>query len=192
MTREENIKWLKSLKAEIGKSEHRALWHYAEAIDMAIEALSNYTTKSENEAISGTNDAVDLISRADARAACSCLHPEDCWEAINALPTADRPHGEWIYSNNEPMYWGSYGGYCTNCGSYSEYLTGYCGECGAIMSALNDDDKLGSLADMRGGELELNNVKVTKQKEKDYLNNTFPHDGDGEWYDLTDVMNKGE
>ena len=39
MTREETIKWLKSLKAEIGKSEHRSLWHYAEAIDMAIEAL---------------------------------------------------------------------------------------------------------------------------------------------------------
>lgn len=48
------------------------------------------------------------------------------------------------------------------------------------------------LADMRGGELEPNNVKVTEQKEKEYLNNTFPHDGDGEWYDLTDVMNKGE
>lgn len=39
MTREENIKWLESLKAEIGKSEHRSLWHYAEALDMAIEAL---------------------------------------------------------------------------------------------------------------------------------------------------------
>ena len=48
----EIIKWLESLKAEIGKSEHRTLWHYAEAIDMAIEALS---------APSG-----DLISRADA------------------------------------------------------------------------------------------------------------------------------
>lgn len=39
MTREETVKWLESLKAEIGKSEHRTLWHYAEAIDMAIEAL---------------------------------------------------------------------------------------------------------------------------------------------------------
>lgn len=39
MTRKETIKWLESLKAEIGKSEHRTLWHYAEAIDMAIEAL---------------------------------------------------------------------------------------------------------------------------------------------------------
>lgn len=39
MAREEIIKWLESLKAEIGKAEHWSLWHYAEAIDMAIEAL---------------------------------------------------------------------------------------------------------------------------------------------------------
>lgn len=44
MTREETIKWLESLKAEIGKSEYRALWHYAEAIDMAIEALKDRST----------------------------------------------------------------------------------------------------------------------------------------------------
>ena len=41
MTREETIKWLESLKAEIGKSEHRPLWHYAEASDIAIEALKD-------------------------------------------------------------------------------------------------------------------------------------------------------
>ena len=45
MTREETIKWLESLKAEIGKSEHRTLWHYAEAIDMAIEAIKNKRPK---------------------------------------------------------------------------------------------------------------------------------------------------
>ena len=45
MTREETIKWLKSLKAEIGKAEHRTLWHYAEAIDMAIEALQQEPVK---------------------------------------------------------------------------------------------------------------------------------------------------
>lgn len=38
MTREEIIKWLESLKAEIGKVEHRTLWHYDEVIDVAIEA----------------------------------------------------------------------------------------------------------------------------------------------------------
>ena len=47
MTREETIKWLESLKAEIGKSEHRTLWHYAEAIDMAIEAMENTPTPCE-------------------------------------------------------------------------------------------------------------------------------------------------
>lgn len=33
---------------------------------------------------------------------------------------------------------------------------------------------------------------VADEKEKEYLNRTFPHDGDGEWYDLTDMINKGE
>lgn len=47
MTNDETIKWLESLKAEIGKSEHRTLWHYAEAIDMAIEALSADTVSRE-------------------------------------------------------------------------------------------------------------------------------------------------
>lgn len=52
MTREDIIKWLESLKAEIGKPEHRTLWHYEEAIDMAIESLQA--------------EKCDLISRADA------------------------------------------------------------------------------------------------------------------------------
>ena len=41
MTREEIIKWLESLKAEIGKAEHRTLWHYAEAIDMYEKVVGN-------------------------------------------------------------------------------------------------------------------------------------------------------
>lgn len=40
MTRKEAVKWLESLKREAGKTENRTLWHYAESIDMAIEALS--------------------------------------------------------------------------------------------------------------------------------------------------------
>lgn len=40
MNRKETIKWLESLKAEIGKSEHSELWHYAEAIDITIKALT--------------------------------------------------------------------------------------------------------------------------------------------------------
>ncbi len=44
MTREEVVKWLESLKQEIGKAENRTLWHYAESIDIAIEALSKTKT----------------------------------------------------------------------------------------------------------------------------------------------------
>ena len=40
MTKAKIIKWLESLKKEIGKAENRTLWHYAESIDMAIEVLS--------------------------------------------------------------------------------------------------------------------------------------------------------
>lgn len=32
MTREETIKWLESLKLEIGKVEYKSLWHYAEVL----------------------------------------------------------------------------------------------------------------------------------------------------------------
>lgn len=41
MTREEIKMWLDSLKKDIGQPQHQALWHYAEAIDMAIEALTD-------------------------------------------------------------------------------------------------------------------------------------------------------
>lgn len=39
MTKAEAVKWLESLKREIGKTENSSLWHYAEAIDMVIEAM---------------------------------------------------------------------------------------------------------------------------------------------------------
>lgn len=54
----ETIKWLESLKVEIGKSEYSTLWYYAEAIDMAIEALS----EPSGDIIS-RQDAVNTIKR---------------------------------------------------------------------------------------------------------------------------------
>lgn len=39
MTREETVKWLESLKHDIGGAQYIDLWHYEQAIDMAIEAL---------------------------------------------------------------------------------------------------------------------------------------------------------
>ena len=41
MRSEELVKWLESLKSEIGRIEYRGLWHYEQVLDMAIEAIRN-------------------------------------------------------------------------------------------------------------------------------------------------------
>lgn len=94
MTKEETIKWLESLKAEIGKSEHRTLWHYAEAIDMAIEALTYQNLSKPNNTCEG-----DLISREDAMGAVQdhfnadgfkgYYDGQEMMDRIMALPSAD-------------------------------------------------------------------------------------------------------
>ena len=45
MTREEVVKWLESLKREVGKAENCSLWHYAESIDVAIKTRSAETVQ---------------------------------------------------------------------------------------------------------------------------------------------------
>ena len=75
MTREETIKWLKSLKAEIGKSEHRSLWHYAESIDMAIEALSTEAVSREDTVT--LNSPISIQAEMVAVVRCKdCIHYE--------------------------------------------------------------------------------------------------------------------
>lgn len=44
MARQELIKWMANLKSDIGNAEHQSLWHYEQAIDMAIEALQDRPT----------------------------------------------------------------------------------------------------------------------------------------------------
>lgn len=131
MNREETIKWLESLKAEIGKSEHRTLWHYAKSIDMAIEALSAELSS-------------DLISRADVirwvKTECNpygkpTLDFESGKKVIEHLRhMADKPTGEWInhedgitISCNKCNWWFDVGeegldtyNYCPNCGTRME------------------------------------------------------------------------
>lgn len=83
MTREEVVKWLESLKREIGKAENRTLWHYAESIDMAIETLSAEASQNlaePNKDLRGS----DLISRQDA------ISEIDAW-----IHTADAADGGW-------------------------------------------------------------------------------------------------
>ena len=62
MTNEQIGKWLSNLKDDMGQTQHRELWHYAEALDMAIEALSN----SQNQSESLIRTSADAVSEADA------------------------------------------------------------------------------------------------------------------------------
>ena len=106
MTREEVIKWLESLKREVGKAENRTLWHYAESIDTAIKVLEDIerwrTWSHTYDNLISRQEAIDGFYNVK-------VHEEDCTEydigyndgidyAISklsvmpsALPSADRP-----------------------------------------------------------------------------------------------------
>ena len=87
----------------------------------------------------------DIISRAEVHHILSLLSTEggkdakllfsDAHESIDALPSADRPKGEWIRVTN-----GRGGHECSNCHAYApsymsgdEYLSDFCPNCGADM-----------------------------------------------------------
>ena len=104
MTRGEAIKHLEEWKKCISSAYRR------QVIDMAIEALKDvqncvhcehYTEVETDTGIKGeckmdTAHMGDLISRQAAIECCSCLHPEDCWAEIKALPSAEPKTGKWI------------------------------------------------------------------------------------------------
>lgn len=160
MTREEAIKLLEHISIAYTPTDAYGDYDdpqpYEEAIDMAIESLSNYTTKKPNDVVEQKNDVVaeptDLISRADAleelgeyfdhlkridKRGIKRIEPIslDCKGIINKLPSADRPSGEWI-SNND----GSWN--CSECGlRVFIYAKGnYCPNCGADMRGEPHDD----------------------------------------------------
>lgn len=41
MTREESIKWLENLHADLGECQYQGLWHYEQALDETIELLQS-------------------------------------------------------------------------------------------------------------------------------------------------------
>lgn len=84
MTNREAINWIINISADIGKSEHRDLWHYEQAL---------YEIRDMLEDVHDTNVG-DTISRA---AAIDDLHgkdPSQIWDTadievwVNALPSA--------------------------------------------------------------------------------------------------------
>jgi len=144
MTREEAINWLKAISFV---SDHRI----TEALDMAIEALHREEAEAKgychrikpkaeasqnlakpNKALKGS----DLISRSDAINCCSCLHPEDCWEEIKKLPSAEAVQGEWKDAYRKTANFVEFSVLaCSECNYADPQMNyyNYCPNCGADM-----------------------------------------------------------
>jgi rubrerythrin len=86
----------------------------------------------------------DLIKRSDAIKAfkdvLDCdfysISEETPRERIEAIPSADRPQGEWIMNNLDGTFkvWD-----CSECGIHMEGRWSYCPHCGARMKGADDE-----------------------------------------------------
>ena len=95
----------------------------------------------------------DLIKRSDAIGAITnhceyeCYYRVDHWcpqcqreefeEAIKAVPSADRPQGEWIYTDNPLRLDDEWE--CSRCRNISFVKTNFCDRCGAKMKGADDE-----------------------------------------------------
>ena len=89
----------------------------------------------------------DMVSGANSDEHQAWYKAEDVYKALEAVPSADRPQGEWIgeadgYADGEFVYdtW-----YCSNCDYAVDDdeppIWNYCPNCGARMKGA-DDEKL--------------------------------------------------
>lgn len=115
--------------------------------------MTNCTKEPENDAVKTHNDAIDLISRADAIEAIRTLQTFKLFEGddmilidksevqteLMTLPSAEKT-GKWVDDNGRP-YKGKPNGSCW-CGKCGEWLvasdeynvsTSYCPNCGVRM-----------------------------------------------------------
>lgn len=58
-------------------------------------------------------------------------------DAVKALPSADRPQGEWIYTNDPLRLNDEWA--CSRCGNILFVKTNFCDRCGAQMKGVDDD-----------------------------------------------------
>lgn len=58
-------------------------------------------------------------------------------DAVKALPSANRPQGEWIYTNDPLRLNDEWA--CNRCGNISFVKTNFCDRCGARMKGADDD-----------------------------------------------------
>ena len=102
----------------------------------AIEVVDWYHQNRNKDMVSGANsDEHQAWYKAD-----------DVYKALEAVPSADRPQGEWIEFDTK---WGRSFYYCTNCMETSEVPTAFgkplydfCPNCGARMKGADDDPQV--------------------------------------------------
>lgn len=84
----------------------------------------------------------DLIRRADAIKAVEerSFAVRDSYTVkaiLRNVPSADRPQGEWIYTNNPLRLDDEWA--CSRCGNISFLRTNFCDRCGSRMKGADDE-----------------------------------------------------
>lgn len=87
----------------------------------------------------------DMVSGANSDEHQAWYKAEDVYKALEAVPTADRPQGEWIFKTIFPNDKSEFPmGYleCSVCGSHHKNATpcNYCDNCGAKMKGADDEN----------------------------------------------------
>lgn len=153
MTREEAIQVLKEISTTL--KSWSGFTSYPKAIDMAIEALKggdaeikvNSTTPEYMQ--QSPSDGADLISREDVLKLIGTVHGDVKMETderiklygeVCALPSADRPHGEWILCSERLPEDGQGIIICTDDKRFKDHPVGTCiYEDGGFHTIFHDD-----------------------------------------------------
>ena len=116
----------------------------------AIEAIENTDWWHQNR-------NKDMVSGANSDEHQAWYKAEDIYKALEAIPSADRPQGEWIAVSSYDAFggdeatWMAHGNpiafhYCSECkeqtridGFGEEILSNYCPNCGCRMKGADDE-----------------------------------------------------
>ena len=136
MTNREAINWIINISADIGKSEHRDLWHYEQALYEIRDMLEDVPDTNVGDTIS-RQAAIDacLKGKTDGlpatNVACDC-----CAERIRVLPSASPEQTHMVINKSKggTTMWYQ----CAKCGEPSDLKDKYCRCCGRRFS--NEDN----------------------------------------------------
>ena len=128
MTAKEAITYLSQLSAGI---EWEVDMHYAEAIDMAIEALKAQEVKTDSISRQDAIDAFGLA--ADIQHAGEKTIRQILSEVPSAQPEQSEPKtGRWIEDDAEMFV------RCSECGESNDYISDFCPNCGSYNGGEQD------------------------------------------------------